>query len=83
MAGLSGGPGAPREACLLPSAEGVLSPMLYSDAQENISFPPFEQNLEGVVWLYSGFSFRSNIIKMSGGFQMTPGFLKLNMASVF
>lgn len=42
---------------LLPSAEDVQSSVLYSSAEENLSFLLFEQELEGMVWLYSVSSF--------------------------
>lgn len=57
LAGLSGELGATQEACWLPSAEGVLSSILHSYDQENVSFLPSEQELEGAVWLYSSVRF--------------------------
>lgn len=52
-AGLWGESGATWEAWLLPSAEDMLSSVLHSNAGGNLSFLLFEQELEGMVWLYS------------------------------
>jgi len=74
LAELSGEPRATREACLLPSADGVLSSILYSDAPEDVSFIPFEQAREGVVWLYSGFGFVLILSKYPEGAGCPQGF---------